>query len=518
LVLMTSEVTAFVRKSSGLRRDVSMIDAVSLNLASMGGGAALGTIGLTTVLLPSISGVNLVYGSVIAWLLTVPQIVVYTLLANRISRTGGDYIWVSRALGGMAGGSLAMMGMVCEIFAFMGLIALAAVFSIGSVGVALGYPWMLSLALPGNTPGSNPILQFIIAVLIVGILIGISVIKPKAGFKLLATFSIFGILAIFAAIFLLLGEGQQAIVNYVNTLNAQGANVTYTSLANSYNGPTFDLNSTVLLLPFFALYCYPWFNYGPAVGSEIKTKSAVKWNALIASLVTFIVVTIAFGAMYYAGGFAFINAALANTNLVYNYSLNFFTLAMGASSNVAVAWLVGLGWIAWNLGILATNCIVVPRYLFAQAFDRFLPEKIAHVSPKYGSPTTALAIEFVVVTFMIGAASFLYGSLVSLYGAIVASFIYFVFVGLSAIIHANRKEKGGTKGLMAIAGFFMVMVNCYIIYQFFAYPAIYGGNTFAYGYVATSFIVGVAIYAISKSYYSKRGIDITLAFKELPPL
>jgi hypothetical protein len=64
----------------------------------------------------------------------------------------------------------------------------------------------------------------------------------------------------------------------------------------------------------------------------------------------------------------------------------------------------------------------------------------------------------------------------------------------------------------------MAIVFAYISYQFLAYSTIWGGNPIAYGWVVASFIAGIIIYAVSKSYYSKRGIDITLAYKELPPL
>lgn len=64
----------------------------------------------------------------------------------------------------------------------------------------------------------------------------------------------------------------------------------------------------------------------------------------------------------------------------------------------------------------------------------------------------------------------------------------------------------------------MAIVFAYITYQFLAFPNIWGGNPIAYGWVAGSFILGIIIYAVSKSYYSKRGIDISLAYKELPPL
>ena len=514
---MTSQPAAFVRKASGLRRDVSMLDVVSLNLSNMSGGAALGVIGFTTVLLPSMSGVNLVYGSILAWLLSIPEIIVYTMMTTRVSRTGGDYVWVSRVYGGAFGGPLSFMGYTLETMAYMALIALAAVFAIGSVGVSLGYSNMLPLALPGNIPGANLAGQFLIAAAVFVVLIAINVVKPKLGYKVVAIAVIVAILATFVGIFSLLAAGTTGVQNYMSFLNSIGSNTTYTQVANSYTGPTFDFGATIFMLPFFAIFVYPWLNAGPAVASEIKGKGAVRYNVFLSSLVTLIVVTAGFASMYYAGGFNFINGALGNANLVFNWSFNFWTLAMGVSST-PVAWFIGLGWILWNVAIIAYAIIVLSRYLFAQSFDRFLPEKISYISPKYGSPTVAFLINLVGTITLIGLASFFYGTLTSLYGAVVASMIYFIFIGIAAVVYAFKNEKGRSKAILAIAGGLMTIVFLYITAQFLVYAGIWGGNPIAYGWVVGSFIAGLIIFMVSKSYHAKRGIDITLAYKELPPL
>jgi amino acid transporter len=272
------------------------------------------------------------------------------------------------------------------------------------------------------------------------------------------------------------------------------------------------------MMPFFAIFVYPWLNAGPAVASEIKGKSALRYNVVISSVVTLIVVTSAFAAMYYAGGYNFINGALGNPDLVYNWTFNFWTLAMGVSPNPALAWFIGLGWVLWNVAVLAYGIIVLSRYLFAQSFDRFLPEKISYVSPKTNSPSIALLIELVGTIVLIALASFFYGSLEALFGAIVASMIYFLFIGIAAVRYALKNEKGRPKAILGTSGALMAVVFAYLTYQFLAFPGIWGGNALAYGWAAGSFIAGLIIYQVSKSYHAKRGIDITLAYKELPPL
>src|SRR2546428_13275569 len=102
----------------------------------------------------------------------------------------------------------------------------------------------------------------------------------------------------------------------------------------------------------------------------MERKDAILWLAPISSFIMFIILTAAFGAMYYAGGYQFINSALGNSNLVNNYSFNFWTLAMGVSSNTALSLFIGIAWIFSNVAILGYGIIVVSRYLFAGAFDR----------------------------------------------------------------------------------------------------------------------------------------------------
>jgi len=143
---------------------------------------------------------------------------------------------------------------------------------------------------------------------------------------------------------------------------------------------------------------------------------------------------------------------------------------------------------------------------------------VAYVSSKYNSPSVALSIELVGTVVLIALASFYYGTPVSLYGAVVAAMIYFLFIGIAAVLYALKNEKGTAKGVLATAGSSMALVFAYITYQFLANYMIWGGNAIAYGWVVGSFILGIVIYVVSKSYYSKRGIDITLAYKELPPL
>jgi amino acid transporter len=210
-------------------------------------------------------------------------------------------------------------------------------------------------------------------------------------------------------------------------------------------------------------------------------------------------------------------AALSNPTLVNNYSFNFWSLAMGVSSNIVQAFLIGLGWVLLTIAILAFGVITVSRYMLAQAFDRFLPARLAYVSPKYSSPVVAHLLDLAVTVVLIELAAFLYGTISSLYGSAVSSMIYFAFVGIAAVVYAIRNERKHSKFILAVAGLLQTVVFLYLTYQFLAYPRIWGGNVLAYGYVAAAFLLGTIIYMISKSKRAKEGLSFDLAFKEIPP-
>jgi amino acid transporter len=514
---MTSEgAKGFTRQSTGLVKNVSLFDAIALNVSYMSTGAALSLIGFTLVLLPSVSGVNLVYASAIGFLITIPQAVVYTMMSRRTSRTGGDYVWMSRSLGGLTGTSISFMGMTMETMPYLALIALSAVFAIGSVGVSLGYGGLSGLAVAGADPTS----QFLVAAGIFAALIALNILRPRLGFRLISVLMVVGLISLVASVVTLLDAGRSGVVAYVDGLgltDSNGAQITWASLSSSYTGSSFDLGATVSILPFFAIFVYPWFNASASVGSELKGKSAATWNAPISLVLAFLIVTVPLAVMYYVGGFGFANSALSNPSLVYNASFNFWTLAMGVTQITALKVLIGLGWILWVVAILAFGIITISRYMLAQSFDRFLPSKLGYVSERFGSPVYAHLLDLAVTVVLIGLAAFVYGTLSSLYGAVLASMFYFLFVGVGAVVFGLRRESGRVRSALVVAGALMSGVFLFLAYEFLSAPAVWGGNTLAYGYIAVTFAAGVLIYLASSSYHRRSGMDISLLFKEIPP-
>src|SRR2546428_10692172 len=132
----------FVRESTGLVKSVSFFDTLSLNISNMSIGGLLGGLGInlitSTAIFPSLVGVNLVVASLLGFLLSVPQIVLYTMMTRRYPRTGGDYVLVSRKLGGFFCRTISFLGYTKETNAYIGLVSNFSVFAIRRVWVSTG--------------------------------------------------------------------------------------------------------------------------------------------------------------------------------------------------------------------------------------------------------------------------------------------------------------------------------------------------------------------------------------------
>ena len=508
----------FVRESTGLVKNVSFLDSIALNLSNMSVGPLLTTIAgssVATMVIVNVSGLNLILASIIAFALSIPQMVVYTMMSRRFPRTGGDYVWVSRTFGGFWGSTLSFWGYTMETLAFLALVVLLIDFSIGGVGLTMGLDSLGVLFSSGDW-------QFAVGAVVFAGVIGLNIAKPKAGYRFVTVLTVFGVFALLLAMGVLLAAGQTGVQNYINSLSQiPGLNLpTYGTVLASYtpSGLPFDVNlsNIIYIMPVMFAFIYPWLNAAPAVASEIKGSRALKWNVPISSLLGFVLLTSTFAVLYGVSGLPFINALFHNTAYA-GFGVNFFSLAMGVANNSAVAWIIGLGWIAMQVGTIAYGVIIFSRYLLAQSFDRFLPAKLSYVSPKLGSPIIAHVVDLAITLVLLGLTAYFFNSIYGIFGAIIASMIYFIFVGLAAATHAIRKESGSAKVLLGAAGILSALVFAFLSYQFLAAPDFTGINNVTIGYVVGSFIAGALIFQASKWYHKKRGVDISLAYKEIPP-
>jgi len=100
-----SEVTLFVRKASGLVRSWSTFDAFIYATFSIN----LITLGLFIFSYCYYFEGNLATAVVVGGIFTIFEVIVYAALISVMPRSGGDYVWQSRVLGGAVGFILALL-------------------------------------------------------------------------------------------------------------------------------------------------------------------------------------------------------------------------------------------------------------------------------------------------------------------------------------------------------------------------------------------------------------------------
>ncbi|MFB6471190.1 MAG: amino acid permease, partial [Vulcanisaeta sp. AZ3] len=312
---MSEKQGIFVRESTGLVKEAGFWDAVSINMANMSIGAALGTVGFTLAALPTVAGANLVYASLIATLFGIPQVIVYSILIRYIPRVGGDYIWLGRALGPRLAWLVngLVLGFIIESLAYYALISLAAVFQLESILPILGIT--VSISTPEMVG---------IAIVFFAFIVLTNVLGTRYGIKLMTTLTTISLLGLVIAIATLLIVPKTQVISAVSSLLPSG--YTYANIAQSYKGPYTSMSTILMLLPFFAIYVYPWLNASPAIASEIRGRQAINWNIPLAFLVTSILMTLGFGVLYYSLGFGFVTMALSNPDV--NGFVNFWSVAM----------------------------------------------------------------------------------------------------------------------------------------------------------------------------------------------
>ena len=76
-------------------------------------------------------------------------------------------------------------------------------------------------------------------------LILVNVFRPSAGFKLVSILTVVGVISVVAGILSLVLGGQTGVVNYMNSLNAQGSGLTYSSVASALYGGKLQLREHV---------------------------------------------------------------------------------------------------------------------------------------------------------------------------------------------------------------------------------------------------------------------------------
>ena len=536
-----SESTLFLRKATGLVRSWSVFDAFiyatfSINLITL--GLYIFSFGYF------VPDGHLVPAILISTPFLIFQVIVYAALIAAMPRAGGDYVWQSRILGGGIGFVLAVTGwwfilwhwvplygtmlsymVFTPLFATLGLRDIALWFS-----SADGLFWSSVITIA--------IVSFYIAVgmrtyariqrwCFYGGVLGLAIVLLVLLFNNQATFQA----AFDQQATALFGAPADA---YAGTLKA--------ATDYGYTPPPFSsmpLASSILLIPFIVFFNL-WSNWGATLYGEVKGADDFKRNIRGmggALLATTAAVVILLALIAKTMGWEFYNAANAGFwNPVFDPAapvgpLGVFPypgllaamLLPNGILQVGVIFLLGLWWFGWSGTVFLSST----RVIFAAAFDRVLPEKVAEVSPRLRTPVYALllmAVPAIVVSYLY---AYQPGFATLTLDATLVIAITYLGSTIAAIIlpyakpdlyNASPVAKYKVAGipLITVSGVIFGLFLVYNLYQWFT-DALYGvNNSESLKYMGVLYGLAIVIYLAARFYRRRQGIDLGLVYKEIP--
>ncbi len=515
-----SKPKVFTRDATGLVKSLGWWDSFGVGF----GGVVLG-VAMTSfyyALPATLPKANLIGSLLFLLIVLVPYLIVYTQLAFAMPRSGGDYIYVSRIIHPAVGfmqSWLATFIVTLNLPIFSDLVTSV---YLPSFLTDLGYG-------PASAVLTTLTVRFVVDSLII-ILCTLMMIIPLRRYTKVQTVLI--ILALISP-FVMLGAllvGHDAFVSMWNavspTMNYQGV-ITAAQKAG-YTTPQFDLTQTIIAAPILGFYLLTIWPV--QVAGELKDlKKSIFTGLLGAVMFSWIMFTI--GVLLYYGtvGFDFANSltTLGSASPVNPPYLN--SIIGFVYHNPAISAAMDIGLVAGSLVVIPQSILVVTRWVFAWSFDRVAPAKFADVHPTFATPYISAIAVFIagevllVVTLYTGLVSIILnaalGSAISFVPALLAGMIL-PWRGKQIFEQApsfTRAKIGGIPWITicgAIAGFGIIAYTVVLaLNPQLGFPLTGASVAFMLGYC----LLGVVLYYVAKGFRKHQGIDISAAFREIPP-
>ena len=198
------------------------------------------------------------------------------------------------------------------------------------------------------------------------------------------------------------------------------------------------------------------------------------------------------------------------------------------TSSTVVIVLLNLSFIVAIVVALPATFLIATRSLFAWSFDRVIPDKVSEVNERTRSPLVANMIVLAVTLIYLAVIVFAGGGFLKLlYTAGIAELLTFFVVAIAGVVFAYRRrqmyEASSVRktilGLPALTVIATVSLAVYILFFVSLCTADALGANGSDGIRATYIIaiIAVLIYPVSKALNRRRGVDLGLAYQELPP-
>ncbi|TMD98369.1 MAG: APC family permease [Chloroflexi bacterium] len=530
----------FLRNATGLVKAWSTFDAFlysfwSVNLIT------LGLYGMSFVY--TVPDGQLLAGILVFGVLVTFLVVTYAGLVSVMPRTGGDYAWQSRILGGGVGFVLAITGWWFTLFLWAPIYAnilivqffspLAYTLGWKDVATFFGQPW-------GVFVSCLVVLAFVSVVVTLGMefyakvqkvcfWIGIVGLLVVCGLLLFSSQSDFQ--AAFnreaSSLFGVTGNAYQATVD-------AGTKAGYTPHSFGY----FAIGPVFLLMPWLAFYML-WPNWGATLYGEVRGAKDIRkpfWSMFWGLWVTVALVALVVVLTVKTIGWQFYNEANAaywsGTAPVPGWPYPVMYAGWLVNNHLLQA-LIILVMGLWFFGWAGTLFLSSTRVIFAAAFDRVLPAWAANISSKRRVPYGSLAL--MILPSLVVSALWAFGGTklqaVFLDATAVIAVTFLGTVVAAIILPWRRKDiydaspiaryKLGGIPMITITGVITAAFLVFLIWEWsfnannLYYTAV-NASVPSVVYFAATYVVALVIYLVARYVRGRQGIDLSRIHHEIP--
>ncbi|MDA4136775.1 MAG: APC family permease [Thaumarchaeota archaeon] len=456
-------------------------------------------------------------------------VVLYWQLTTAMPRSGGDYVFVSRAIA-------SSVGFVASFIFYVALLAdpasTGAYWGFSEAGLQLSFsgqvlnnPGLTSLGnflSPSTT--SSPLMLFaasavLLAIGAAGIILGGRVFRT-----IIYGFFAFGAITLVIVMAMFVLNGQATFATDYAKYFPGGVAAVFSAAAAAKYSPGYDLATLGLIVPviFVSLGPFPTMQL---VGGEIKNpKKSLLYGAVGAEIVSVFIFLLMTYLFDHSIGISFLEAWTVTTGG--GFSTVPSALAMVFYPNTILLWIITIGLFVGNIGWWWLALVFASRIPMAWAFDRVIPGSLAHVSDRFHTPTTAIVVTVLLSTIPMYLIFFTSFISTQLNGTFLFTVAWLISAVAAIVLPFRRKSifemsqstaKFAGVPVISWVGVVSLFVLGYLSYNAFTNPAIGPGAFTARLVILVIIVAPMIIYAVSHYYNKSRGIDLSLLSRELPP-
>ena len=544
----------FLRNATGLVKSWSTFDAFiysfwSINLITLG---LYGMSFVYTVPDGQLLAAILLFGVLVTFI-----VVTYAMLVSVMPRTGGDYAWQSRVLGGGLGFVLSITGWWFTLFLWAPIYANILVVQFFSpLAYTLGWTNIATFF----TSQTGIFVSCLIVLAFVSIVVTVGMETYARIQKICFWIGLVGLaVVILLLLFASPNDFQSAFNREATSLFGAPANAYQATIDAAGKGGFaakdfgyFAIGPMFLLLPWLAFYLL-WPNWGATLYGEVRGAKDIRkpfWSmfwglwvtvALVAVLVILIVKTMGWN-FYQSANAAYWNSIFAVPNApappvpIWPYPVMFAGWLVDNHFFQAVL-IVVMG--LWFFGWAGTLFLSSTRVIFAAAFDRVLPSWAANISAKRRVPYGALVL--MIVPSIVISAIYAYKpsfAAVFLDATAVLALTFFATCVAAIILPWRRKDLYDASPIasykiagipaISVVGVISALFLLFMLWEWSFNSANLYGTSFSatangsgpagysvYYFVAT-YVVAIVIYVVARVVRKRQGIDLTRIHHEIP--